>query len=692
MNDRSPLLTKPHPLLLPDGGQASPQTGKLLLATDWSATPLGPMDGWPMSLRIAVSICLNSRFPMFVWWGPELVNIYNDAYAPVLGRRHPAAFGEAARTVWHEIWDVVGPQQEAVMLRGEATWNERVLLVMERNGFTEPTYFTWSYSPIYREDGRIGGLFCACTEETGRVATEVERDRLVAEAQHTARMLQKWFDNAPGFVALLRGPRYVFEMVNKAYYQLVGHRDILDKPAFDALPEMRAQGFEALLDEVVATGRPYVGRAVPLKVQKAPGEQMVERFIDLVYQPVFDPAGRVVGIFAQGHDVTEQVEATRTLEDADRRKDEFLATLAHELRNPLAPLRQAAQLAREPGQDARRHAWAMDVIERQVGTMSLLIDDLLDVSRISRGKLDLRLARIDLRTVATHAMGAASAALDARRHAAGLDLPAEPVWLQADPVRVEQVLSNLLSNACKYTDPGGRIEVAVKRTESEAVLTVRDNGIGLAAADRERVFGMFSQVHAALDRAEGGLGIGLALSRGLVHLHGGRIEAHSEGAGRGSTFTVHLPLAQAGSVDGEDPSAPSKQAGGASSAARSENRRVLLADDNRDALETMALLLEAHGYEVHTAGDGEEALAALRRLRPRVAILDIGMPRLNGYEVARQFREDGEAAVAVRLIALTGWGQTQDQVRALESGFDFHCTKPVEIARLLELLERTAPD
>ncbi|MBL0420200.1 response regulator [Ramlibacter sp. AW1] len=679
----APSDTRPHPLLLAAGSAAASQTGQLLQATDWSATALGPIERWPQSLRIAVSICLNSRFPMFVWWGPELVNIYNDAYIPVMGQRHPRGFGQPARATWHEIWDVLGPQQEAVMLRGEATWNERVLLVMERNGFPEPTYFTWSYSPIHREDGRIGGLFCACTEETAHVAAERERDELVESAQNAARTLQTWFDNAPGFVALLGGPDHVFEMVNKAYLQLVGHRDIVGKPMAEALPEVVAQGFDALLDEVFATGQPYFARAMRVRLQMEPGAPLVERFLDLVYQPVRETSGAVVGVFAQGHDVTEQVTASQALREADLRKDEFLATLAHELRNPLAPVRQAARLARIPELDEARREWALDVIERQVSRMTLLIDDLLDVSRISRGKLELRLTCVDLRQLVASMVETAAPGLQAKAHALQLRLPPGPVRVQADPVRLEQVVSNLLSNARKYTDPGGRIEVELTTHGHEAVLCVRDSGIGLSEGDRNRIFGMFSQVRSAIDRAEGGLGIGLALSRGLVHLHGGRIDVHSEGPGRGSEFVVRLPLQPDGAADTPVPlpeSAPLPRGDGG-------ELSLLLADDNLDALETLAMLLEAHGYVVHTAQDGEQALAKLRQLRPQVGILDIGMPGMNGYEVARRFRA-AEPDAPVRLVALTGWGQAQDQARALNSGFDFHCTKPVDVHHLLELIQQ----
>lgn len=670
-----------HPTI-PSTGSASPVMSRLLESTDWSATPLGPPGSWPPGLRLAISICLSSRFPMFLWWGPSLVNIYNDAYIPILGKRHPEAFGRPAREIWHEIWDVLGPEQVAVMERGEATWNERVLLVMERNGFTEETWFTWSYSPIHLEDGSIGGLFCACTEETASVLAERERDRLVREAQSAAQTLQAWFDNAPGFVALLRGPEHVFEMVNKSYYQLVGHRDVVGKAVRQALPEIIDQGFPHLLDEVRRTGKAFMGHSVGVKLQQQPGAPLIERYLDLVYQPVVDAAGNVAGIFAQGHDVTEQVHATAALRESDRRKDEFIAVLAHELRNPLAPIRQATHIARlaRPEDDRRRNR-ALEIIERQLTHMTVLIDDLLDLSRISRGRLELRRARTELRTIVDSALESSLPALESKQHRLTVTLPEQPVHLDADPVRMAQVLSNLLTNAAKYTDPHGAIALEATVGHGQLRMTVRDNGIGLAPEDQQRIFGMFSQVRTALERAEGGLGIGLALSRGLVELHGGRIEAHSAGSGHGSEFIVTVPC---------DAGATAMPALPAATQHVAERARVLVADDNPDALETLALLLSSEGHDPHTAPDGERALDLARTLRPDVAVIDIGMPGMNGFDVARAIRAEpiGEQMV---LIALTGWGQEQDRQRALASGFDYHCTKPVSIDDLLRLIDSPRP-
>ena len=673
-----PLLLTPAP---GRGSVPDTETGRLLRATDWSGTPLGPIAGWPLSLRIAVAICLNSRFPMFVWWGPSHVNIYNDAYVPMLGQRHPQAFGRPAREAWDDIWAVLTPQIEAVMQRGESSWNERVMLLMERRGFPEETYFTWSYSPIYDEHGAIGGLYCAVMEETPRIAAERARDALMREAQDTAATLQTWFEQAPGFVALLRGPRMVFEMVNKAYLQLVGHRPIQGRPLYEALPEVREQGFAGILERVYASGEPFVGRGMRALLQKEPQAPPVEAFVDLVYQPVFDAEGRVTGIFVQGHDVTEQWRAVQALEQADRRKDEFLATLAHELRNPLAPIRQAARLAHTAGVTPAQHAWALDVIERQARHMGLLLDDLLDVSRISQGRLELRREPVALASVVEAAVETVRPLIEQRRHRLTLELPREPVVLSADPLRLAQVLSNLLSNAAKYTDEGGAIAVRAAVEGPRLVIAVRDSGIGLTPASREHIFEMFSQVSSALDRAEGGLGIGLALSRGLVQLHGGTIEARSAGLGQGSEFVVRVPLAAAGSPQASPATTPTPQAA---------PRRVLIADDNADAADSLALMLQLEGHEVRTTRDGREALAAAEAWHPDVAVLDIGMPGLNGYDVARAIRAAPWGG-QMMLIAVTGWGQADDRARATAAGFDHHCTKPVEPQQLDRLIAGAAP-
>jgi CheY-like chemotaxis protein/two-component sensor histidine kinase len=317
--------------------------------------------------------------------------------------------------------------------------------------------------------------------------------------------------------------------------------------------------------------------------------------------------------------------------------------------------------------------------------MALLLDDLLDVSRISRGKLQLRLARIDLASVVAAAVETSAPLVEARRHRLEVVLPPQPVALMADPVRMAQVLGNLLSNAAKYTPPGGTIRLVAQQEADRLLLHVRDNGLGLSPEHIEAIFDMFSQVAAAAEHAQGGLGIGLALSRGLVQLHGGTLQARSEGPGQGAEFTVALPLPAQPAAHGDTEDARTPEA--ARDAVR--RRRVLIADDNADALSTMAMLLEMEGHEVHTAGDGEQAVAQAEAVRPDIAILDIGMPRLNGHEVAARIRS-AEWGKRVLLIALTGWGQAHDQERARAAGFDHHCTKPVDLAQLLALVDEAA--
>ncbi|WP_310734691.1 hybrid sensor histidine kinase/response regulator [Azohydromonas caseinilytica] len=364
------------------------------------------------------------------------------------------------------------------------------------------------------------------------------------------------------------------------------------------------------------------------------------------------------------------------LSEADRRKDEFLATLAHELRNPLAPMRNVLEILRLKELPDPQLRWARDVLQRQVGHMTQLVDDLLEVSRITQGKLQLRLQPLELAPLVQGAVEAVRPALQAAGHRLALTLPPQPLWLQADPVRLTQVLVNLLGNAVKYTPQGGHITLSCSVEGHEVVMAVADNGIGIAAEHLARVFEMFSQLEPALERAHGGLGIGLALVRGLVTLHGGTISAASPGLGQGSVFTVRLPLLQDQPADVAAESATSGAGSG---------RRVLVVDDNQDAAHTLALLLELSGHAVATAADGESALEVATRWRPEVVLLDIGLPGLNGYEVAQRLRQlpDGGRLL---LVALTGWGNEQDRRAALQAGFDHHLTKPVDPEVLQGLL------
>jgi len=359
------------------------------------------------------------------------------------------------------------------------------------------------------------------------------------------------------------------------------------------------------------------------------------------------------------------------LREADRRKDEFLATLAHELRNPLAPVIHAVKLMDSPAADDSQRQWGREVIARQVQRMALLLDDLLDVSRITRGRLELRKDYVDLQSLVNSAVETARPLIEAKSHTLTLDLPANPVVLEVDPLRLSQALSNLLTNAAKYTDAHGQIKLAALQDAEGLAIRVTDNGIGIEPAVIRGLFEMFSQIESAIDRAEGGLGIGLALVKGLVALHGGTVQATSRGLGQGSEFTLRLPrsvVVERRASGSNKPGSPVALAG--------PRGKVVVADDNRDAADSLKVLLELSGYDTFVAYDGQQALDLGARERPSAFILDVGMPDMTGYEVARRIRQQAWGRSAL-LVAVTGWGQDDDKERAKAAGFDHHFTKPV---------------
>jgi PAS domain S-box-containing protein len=379
----------------------------------------------------------------------------------------------------------------------------------------------------------------------------------------------------------------------------------------------------------------------------------------------------------------ENAHLLATLKESDRRKDEFLAMLAHELRNPLAPIRNAVQLLHLKGPPNPDLQWARDVIDRQVQQMARLVDDLLDVSRITRGKIELRRERVELVAAVNSALETSRPLIKTRGHELTVTLPPEPIHLYADPTRLAQVLSNLLNNAAKYTDEGGRIWLTVERQNDQVLVRVKDTGIGIPTEMLAHIFEIFSQVDRSLERSEGGLGIGLTLVKRLVEMHGGTVEALSAGPGTGSEFVLRIPVA---APEVKEPTSP--EAGGYGQTAAPLTCRVLVVDDNQDSAESIAMLLRTLGNEVRTAHDGWEAVEAAAAFQPNLVLLDIGLPKLNGFEAARRIRELPSGG-DIMLIALTGWGQEEHRRRSKEAGFDHHLTKPVDFRALQDLLAAT---
>jgi signal transduction histidine kinase len=526
----------------------------LARAADWSATPLGPVETWPGSLRVAARLCLGSRTPMAVWAGPQLVLIHNDGFAALLGADpHRPAMGHGAREVWSGRWEAIGPTLEQVLESGLPARCEDAPFRIRRDGREEDARCTYTLTPIPESDGRVVGVL-----------------------------------------------------------------------------------------HIVEAIRPSA---------LSPEEE-------------------------RGRDLSELRAAQARLLDADRRKNEFLAMLSHELRNPLAPIKNSLYILDRvaPGGDQARRA--KGVIERQINQLTHVVDDLLDVTRVARGKMQLQRSRLELnelvrRTLEDHRTLFEGSGL-------GVELETAPeVFVDADGNRIAQVLGNLLQNAAKFTQRGGRVKVTVSTDAAarQAMVRVADTGAGMSADVLARIFEPFMQADSTVDRSKGGLGIGLALVKGVVEQHGGSVDARSEGIGRGTEFTVRLPLDLTQAVERERPAA----------AGAKVRRRVLIIEDNVDAAHSLKDMLELDGHAVAVAYDGPDGIAKARELLPEYVLCDIGLPGMNGYDVARALRADG-ALRSVHLVALSGYALPEDLQRAAEAGFELHLAKPPTREKLDGLL------
>jgi PAS domain S-box-containing protein len=519
-----------------------------------------------------------------------------------------------------------------------------------------------------------------------RFATARERELLLAaerDARYDAQLerarLVEFLTQAPNPIVILRGPNHVVELANAAACKVWGRKpeDVLKKPVFEAVPEAKGKGFEEILDEVMRTGKPYHGKQLPRYIGKQ-GTQTA--YFNFVYSPLRAADGSVEGVLASSFDVTEEVLARREVEElrgkaeaANRTKDAFLAMLGHELRNPLSPIVGALKLMRLRGIQATE----LDILERQASHLTRLVDDLLDVSRIARGRLELRRRPVEMASVIRRAMDMAAPLVSGRSHSMELRLPDEPLVVMGDADRLAQVVSNLLTNAAKYSDPGSTITLAAERVGERILLSVEDRGMGIAPEMQPKIFDLFVQQEQTLDRAEGGLGLGLAIVKNLVQAHGGVATVHSDGLGKGSRFVIDLPAAAAsGPVEQEEPSPAITRSG--------EPLRVLVVDDNADAVSTLGESLRLLGHSVQIASDGEEALRLAHGFAPDVALIDIGLPRMDGYELARQLRSLPNPPK--RLFAVTGYGLETDRQRAIGAGFNRHFVKPVDVMELDDAL------
>ena len=409
-----------------------------------------------------------------------------------------------------------------------------------------------------------------------------------------------------------------------------------------------------------------------------------ERSIEDSAAPIRDATGNISGAVMVFHDVTERRRAEKALKDADKKKDEFLATLAHELRNPLVPIRNGLKVLQLAGNNPVMAENTRSMMDQALNQMVRLVDDLLDASRITTGKLQLRKEWAELAAVVQSAVETSRPLIDERGHKLTVTLPPAPVLLDADPIRMAQVFSNLLNNAAKYSEEGGHIALTAELHGEEVIVRVTDRGIGIPADHLPHIFEMFMQVDTSFERSQGGLGIGLSLVKGLVEMHGGRIEAHSDGPGRGSEFVVRLPVVITQPSPGLHPAIDDRE-----KAPPAAKCRILIVDDNSLSSKSTAMLLRLMGYEIATAFDGSEGIEIARTFRPDVILLDIGLPKVNGYEAARRIREQPWGK-SILMIAVTGYGQDEDRRRSLEAGFDYHMIKPVNLVELEKTLTELA--
>jgi PAS domain S-box-containing protein len=528
-------------------------------------------------------------------------------------------------------------------------------------------------------------------ELVARVGAQIDLARARGIATAERAQLRQLFMHAPVGIAIVEGPRHIYALANPAYCHIVGRsaEQLLGRPGREALPELNAQGIWDLFDRMVATGERHDAATFPATLDRGCDGGPEPAYFNWVGQPVRGAGGEVESVVVFAVEITDQVVARERaeglaaeLQRTSRAKDEFMAMLGHELRNPLAPIVTALQVMDLRGVAGAERERA--VIERQVGHLTRLVDDLLDVSRVTSGKVQLSMSRVEVAEIVARAIEVASPLLEQRGQHLTVSVARRGLSIRGDPTRLAQVFSNLLTNASKYTDAGGHVWVTARREQEQAVIVVRDSGVGIELEMLPRVFDLFAQEPQSLERARGGLGLGLAIVSSLVKMHGGSVTAESEGRALGAVFTVRLPLSEPADSVAAHETAPELQV-----QQRANPHRVLIVDDNSEAAEMLAEVLSAVGHVTRIAHDGPAALSMLTEFSPDVALVDIGLPAMDGYELARRMRATPLGASA-RIYALTGYGQDSDRRRSREAGFDAHLVKPVDLDTVIRAVETNA--
>ncbi len=582
-----------------------------------------------------------------------------------------------------------------VALSGESVHFESAADAMQR------VFDVYAFRIGAPQNRRVALLF---TDITASKKIEAEREVLLQNLEFERGRLAAVFQNSPAFAAILRGPQYVYELANPAYYQLVGQRDIIGKPLLEALGEIDGQGFVDLLDGVLKSGVPYEGREIAVQLQREPNDSLEERFVDLLFQQLTEADGTVTGILAHGIDITDQVRARleaetarQDAEAANRVKDEFLATLSHELRTPLTAIMGWASILQNGPLEADDIRRGLETIERNARAQSQLIEDILDVSRVITGKLRLEVQPVDVANVIDEAVATVTPAAQAKEIDLQRVIDAGASIVSGDPARLQQIAWNLLSNAIKFTPKRGKVQIRLQRINSHLEITVSDSGAGIAPDVLPHVFERFRQADSTSTRSHGGLGLGLAIVRHLVELHGGGVEAFSEGLGKGADFVVKLPLVALRSLNLREGDSnrrvhpTSRGRGAPGNAPRLDDLHVLVVDDQQDTRFFLATVLEKCGARVSLAASASEGFALLQELRPDVLLSDIGMPEADGFSLIKQVRDlPAESGGRTPAAALTAFARVEDRVKVLRSGFQIHLPKPIEPMELITVVANLA--
>ena len=621
----------------------------------------------------------------------------NPAFERLSGIRAEAALGgKTVRQLFPDLEDRWVKTYGHIAQTGEPT------RFVDRAEVLDRWFDVYAFRTGQPEERRVAALFTNITErkriEHERKRAEEERERLLRSLEIERTRLKSIFMQSPSFVATLRGPEHVFELANPAYLQLVGHRDLIGKSAREALPDIEGQGYFELLDRVYQTGEPYEGRELPVTLRREPHGSPEERFLDLLYQPLFDEDGSTSGVFAHGVDITDQVRARRAAEDANRIKDEFLATLSHELRTPLTAILGWSNMLLGGRLDPAASERALHIVERNARAQVQLIDDLLDIGRIITGKLRLEVRPVELAAVVEAAADAVRPAAEAKNIRLQVLLDSAAGAVSGDAERLQQVVWNLLSNAVKFTPKDGRVQVKLERVNSHVEISVTDTGRGIRAEFLPHVFDRFRQADQTSTRTHGGLGLGLSIVRQLVELHGGTIGVDSPGEDQGATFTVALPQLitrhEAGTPERRHPTKHHTFGGTIpfDCPPQLDGLRVLVVDDEEDTRDLLRAVLERCGSHVTVAASVREALAAIEAAAPEVLVSDIGMPEEDGYALIERVRARERARVTNRIpaIALTAYARVEDRVRAMQAGFQVHVPKPIEPVELAAVVASLA--